>query len=52
MAAHIEIMKQAALAAGKLILDNYGKVEFQIKKDTSFVSRVDTQAEAIIKRFC
>ncbi len=47
--APIEIMKQAAFAAGKLILENYGKVKFEVKKDSSLVSQVDKGSEKLIK---
>ncbi len=42
-------MKEAARKAGEIIRENYGKVDFERKKDHSFVSDVDRDAEKMIK---
>ncbi len=42
-------MLRAVRAAGEVIIENYGKVSFDLKQDSSFVSGVDRQAESIIK---
>lgn len=45
----LKVMIKAAKKAGNFIMKNYGKVDFEMKKDKSFVSIVDKTCEEIIK---
>ncbi len=47
---HITIIEKAARAAGKIINENFGQVEFSSKEDYSHVSFVDKECERIIKQ--
>ena len=45
----LKAVVDAAQEAGIIIKENYGNVDFELKKDNSFVSEVDRKAEDLIK---
>lgn len=49
MERELDVAKKAALAAGKILMEHYGKVGADKKKDGSLVTKADTESEDKIK---